>query len=333
MTWRLENHWWLLLLIPALAAAAAAAFGARGGPPAFRYPDAGALARLAPRGLGWPVRWLPILLKTTALALAVVALARPQSVSRELAGMAEGIDIILVLDTSESMRALDFDPLDRITAAKQAARDFVLKRSSDRIGLVVFGGEPLLACPPTLDYEALLSFLADIKPGVTQSRGTAVGDGLAAAVAHLKDTSAKSKVAVLLTDGANNAGLVDPLTAARVAKSLGVRVYTIGTAKRGQAMVPVDHPVFGRQLVAIQDELDEDSLSKVAFETGGRYFRAENTKELNEVYSEIDAMEKTAVDRPETVTYADFHHLLLIPAAVLLAAELLLGQTFLMRLP
>ena len=333
MNWRLENPWWLVLLLPALGAAVASAFGAAGGPPAFRYPDAAALARRAARGSGWPVRWLPLALKTAVLALAAAALARPQSVSRELAGPAQGIDIILVLDTSESMRALDFDPLDRMTAAKQAARDFVLKRSADRIGLVVFGGEPLLACPPTLDYEALLSFLADIKPGVTQSRGTAVGDGLASAVAHLKDTGSKSKVAVLLTDGANNAGLVDPVTAARAAKSLGVRVYTIGTAKRGQAMVPIDHPVFGRQLVAIPDELDEDSLSKVAAETGGRYFRAENAEELGEVYSEIDAMEKTASDRPETVTYADFHHLLLLPAAVLLAAELVLGQTFLMRLP
>ncbi|MBI3298324.1 MAG: VWA domain-containing protein [Elusimicrobia bacterium] len=333
MSWRLENPLWLWLLVPALAAAAVAALGALGGLPAFRFPDAAALARRAPRGAGWPVRWLPLALKAAALALAVAALARPQTVSRDLAGLAEGIDIIMALDTSESMKALDFDPLDRLTAAKNAARDFVLGRRSDRIGLVVFAGEPLLACPPTLDYEALLSFLADVTPGITQSRGTAVGDGLASAVAHLKDSTAKSKVAILLTDGSNNAGLVDPVTAARAAKSLGVRVYTIGTAKRGPAMVPVDHPVLGRQLVAIPDELDEDTLAKVAAETGGRYFRAENAARLSEIYSEIDAMETTAMERPETVSYADLHHLLLLPAALLLALELLLGQTLLLRLP
>ncbi|MBI5595355.1 MAG: VWA domain-containing protein [Elusimicrobia bacterium] len=332
-TFRLENPWWLLGLVLLLAAAAVSLFGAAGGPPAFKFPDAGALARKAPKSSGWPARRLPTLLKAAVLLLCVAALARPQKVRRELAGMAEGIDIILVLDTSESMRALDFDPFDRITAAKNAARDFISRRTTDRIGLVVFGGEPLLACPPTLDYDALLAFLDDIAPGMTQSRGTAVGDGLAAAAAHLKDSTAKSRVAVLLTDGANNAGIVDPLTAATAAKSLGIKVYAIGTARRGEAMVPVDHPVFGRQLVPIQDELDEDSLTRIAAETGGRYFRAENAKELSEIYSEIDVMEKTALERPETVSYADFHHLLLGPAALLLAMELLLGQTWLMRLP
>lgn len=330
---RLENPWWLLALLPALAALLVSGFGAAGGPPAFKFPDAGAVARKAPRSSGWPVRWLPNLLKAAVLVLCIVALARPQKVHRELAGMAEGIDIILVLDTSESMRALDFDPFDRITAAKNSARDFISRRATDRIGLVVFGGEPLLACPPTLDYDALVSFLDDLTPGMTQSRGTAVGDGLAAAAAHLKDSTAKSKVAILLTDGANNAGIVDPITSAKAARSLGIKVYTVGTARRGEAMVPVDHPVFGRQLVPIQDELDEDSLTRIAAETGGRYFRAENAKELSQIYSEIDAMEKTALERPETVSYADFHHLLLGPAVLLLAMELLLGQTWLLRLP
>lgn len=330
--WRFEEPLWFLALLPALAAAAWAARG-RGRVPALRYPQAGEMARRAGGSAGWPVRWTPWALKTLALVLGVAALARPQSVLSEPAGTAEGIDIVLVLDTSESMRALDFDPFDRMTAAKQAARDFVSRRVSDRIGLVVFGGEPLLACPPTLDYEALLSFLEDVKTGMTQSRGTAVGDGLAAAAAHLKESTAKSRVAILLTDGANNAGLVDPLTAARAAKALGIKVYTIGTGKRGQAVVPVDHPVLGRQMVTIDDDLDEDSLTKVAAETGGRYYRATNTKELAEIYGDIDALEKSAVDRPESVSYTDHYRLLLWPAALLLAAELLLGQTLLMRLP
>lgn len=331
--WRFENAWWLLALVPALGAAAAAAWRSAARSPAFRFPDAGALARRGGPSAGWPVRWAPLALKAAALTLAVFALARPQTVRREVAGTAEGIDIILVLDTSESMRALDFDPFDRMTAAKQAARDFIQRRLSDRIGLVVFGGEPLMACPPTLDYEALLAFLEDVQTGMTQSRGTAVGDGLAAAAAHLKDSGAKSRVAVLLTDGANNAGLVDPRTAAKAAKALGIRVYTIGTAKHGQALVPVDHPVLGRQMVAIDDDLDEPSLTAVAEETGGRYFRATSAKELSEIYADIDALEKSTVDRPETVSYTDLYRSLLWPAVLLLAAELLLGQTLLVRLP
>lgn len=331
--WRLENPWWLLALVPLLGATLAAILHSSGRAPAFRFPDAGAVARRAGSAAGWPVRWLPLLLKVLCLAAAVVALARPQSVRREPAGAAEGIDIILVLDTSDSMRALDFDPFDRMTAAKQAARDFVQRRVSDRIGLVVFGGEPLMACPPTLDYDALLTFLEDVQTGMTQSRGTAVGDGLAAAAAHLKDSSAKSRVILLLTDGSNNAGLVDPLTAARAAKALDIKVYTIGTAKHGKAMVPVDHPVLGRQMVAIDDDLDEESLTKVATETGGRYYRATNTQELSEIYGDIDKLEKSSVDRPETVAYTDFYRILLGPAILLLAAELLLGHTLLVRLP
>ena len=332
-SWRLENHWWLLTLVPAFLAAAAALWRGSDRSPAFRFPDAGAIARRAGAGSGRAVRWIPAALKLGALVLAALALARPQTVRRERTGAAEGIDIMLVLDTSDSMRALDFDPFDRMTAAKQAARDFVQRRSSDRIGLVVFGGEPLVACPPTLDYEALLGFLEDVKTGMTQSRGTAIGDGLAAAAAHLKESTAKSRIAVLLTDGSNNAGLVDPRTAAKAAKAVGLKVYTIGTAKRGQAVVPVDHPVLGRQMVTIDDELDEAVLNAVAEETGGRYYRATNAKELDEIYSDIDKLEKSAVDRPETISYSDHYHIVLWPAAMLLAAELLLGQTLLVRLP
>lgn len=331
--WRLENHWWLLGLVPVLGAALAAALQGVGRMPAFRFPDVGAVARRAGSGAGWPVRWTPLVLKVIALALAIAALARPQAVRREPAGAAEGIDIVLVLDTSESMRALDFDPFDRMTAAKQAARDFIQRRVSDRIGLVVFGGEPLMACPPTLDYDALLSFLEDVKPGMTQSRGTAIGDGLAAAVSHLKDSTAKSRITVLITDGANNAGLVDPLTAAKAAKAMGVKVYTIGAAKHGQALVPIDHPVLGRQMVAIDDDLDDDLLTRMGEETGGRYYRATNAKELSEIYVDIDKLEKSTVDRPETVSYTDYYRKLLLPAALILAAELALGHTLLVRLP
>ncbi len=204
---RLENPYLLLLALPALAAAF---YGWKIGEKrraALRYPLAGFKgipgSRIA-------VRLFPMALKTSALLLMVLGLARPQKVLRQEAGVSSGVDILLVLDTSISMRALDFDPLDRMAAAKNAAGGFIRRRVSDRIGMVVFAGIPLLACPLTLDTGALLEFLEGVDSGMTQADGTAVGDGLASGVAHIKDSRAKSKVLILLTDGANNRGAVDP---------------------------------------------------------------------------------------------------------------------------
>ncbi|HBL16780.1 MAG: hypothetical protein A2X36_05840 [Elusimicrobia bacterium GWA2_69_24] len=330
----LQNPWWLLLAVPALAALWAAASGFFGRSPSLTYPNVVALRRDLPsRFADRLVRWAPAALRAAALCLCAAALARPQTVSRQLTGLAEGIDILMVLDTSTSMQAIDFDPLDRMTAAKDAARNFIQARLSDRIGILIFGGDPLLSCPLTLDYDALLEFLEGVSAGMTRSEGTAIGDGIAAGVGHLKDSGARSRILILLTDGRSNTGLIDPLTAAKTARTFGIKIYTIGTAKRGPAMVPVNDPIFGRQLVQIPDELDEDTLLKIAAETDGKYFRATNIAELASIYAEIDRLEKTEYERPEIVSYRDLYHLLLLPAVLLLALEMLLSETLLLRIP
>ncbi|MFH1723519.1 MAG: VWA domain-containing protein [Elusimicrobiota bacterium] len=330
---RLEQPLWLLLLLPALAALGVALREVLGSRASMTFPDASGLRTLTSRASGLWVRWTPTLLKWAVLILAALALARPQTVTRQAVGLAEGIDILLVLDTSTSMQAIDFDPLDRMAAAKNAAREFVRGRASDRIGIVVFGGDPLLTCPLTLDYDALLGFLEDVHPGMTRSNGTAIGDGIAAAVNHLKDSEGRSKVAILLTDGRSNTGLVDPTTAAKTAHTFGIKFYAIGTGKRGEALVPVDDPVFGRRLVSIPDELDEDTLLKVAAETDGKYFRATNLDELKQIYAEIDRLEKTQYERPEIVSFDDLYAYILLPAVFLLGLEMLLTRTWLLRIP
>ena len=329
---RLEQPLWLLALLPAVGAAVYGLYLSEKRRASLVFPDARNLPRSsgATRAL---VHWLPGGLIGAAALLMVLGLARPQTVSRESAGPSEGIDIMMVLDTSLSMRALDFDPYDRMSAAKGAAREFLKGRISDRIGILVFGGAPVLTCPLTLDYEALYEFLDGVDSGMTMTQGTAIGDAIASAVSHLKDGPAKSKVAILLTDGASNVDSVDPFTAAKAAKSFGIKVYTIGTGTRGEARIPVDDPVFGRRFQVIPDQLDEDTLLKVAAETGGKYFRATNVKELSAIYAEIDRLEKTKFEQPEIVSYKDHYPWLLVPAVLLLLAEMALSATLLMRIP
>jgi len=328
---RFEEPLWFIALLPVLAASVLAFGGWHGRRATLRFPGAGKLNG-APAWKAFIVRGASPLLTTLVLGLMIIALARPQKVKRESAGPTEGIDILLAIDTSTSMKAIDFDPMDRMTAARKAALEFVGKRISDRIGALVFGGDPLLMCPLTLDYDALNSFLDRIFAGMTRSEGTAIGDGLAAAVDHLKDSASDSKVIILLTDGRSNTGLIDPLTAAKTARAFGIKVYTIGTAKRGQAYVPQD-TVFGRRLIPIPDELDEDTLLKIAAETDGKYFRATNADELAEIYGEIDRLEKTEYERPEIVSYSDILFPFLFPAVLLLFGEFLLSRSLLLRLP
>lgn len=324
----LASPYWLALIPAFLLAAWAACRRLEPRRAAWSFPDGAALAAEAPR---WPsrfARWTPYALKGLALALGAAALARPQAASRQAAGLTEGIDILLVIDTSTSMKALDFAPMDRMSAAKDAAKRFVSGRIADRIGLVTFGGAPILACPLTLDYEALVAAIDELWPGMTGVEGTAIGDGLAAGVNHLKGGRSPSKVVILLTDGRANAGVVDPMTAAKAAAASGVKVYTIGTAKRGPSQVPVPGG-----FALIHDDLDDVLLTQVAETAGGRYFRAESAKELREVYAEIDRMERVAVKRPETVSYKDLYPWLLLPALALLSAEAVLARTWLLRLP
>ncbi len=249
---------------------------------------------------------LPGFLIYAGLALAIVALARPRTLLKGEEAHARGIDIMIALDTSGSMRALDFNPKDRMTVAKQATKSFISHRQFDRIGLVAFAGVALLQCPMTLDYAALLDFLDEVDVGITTTENTAIGTAIATASNHLKRSSAKSKVIILVTDGRSNSGEIDPATAAKAAESLGIKIYTIGVGVRGQSVIPVN-TAWGKQLVPIQEDLDEPVLEDIARTTGGRYYRAASTKEFDEIFSEIDKLEKTEIKGPTTHEYRDHY--------------------------
>lgn len=275
---------------------------------------------------------LPRLLMYTAMALAVVALARPRSAMPGEAARVQGIDIMILLDTSGSMRALDFNPKDRMTVALQATRTFIQKRHYDRIGLMVFAGVPMLQAPMTLDYGALIDFLDQVGVGMTSTENTALGTAIAAAANRLKRSTAKSRIIILLTDGRNNSGEVDPMTAAKAAAALGIKIYTIGVGIHGNSVIPVDTP-YGRQLVPIAEDLDEPGLQDIAHETGGRYYRAASTKEFEQIFSEIDSLEKSDVQAPKLLEYEDRYLPWLFAALVLLTAGFGLQLTVWRTLP
>jgi Ca-activated chloride channel homolog len=268
----------------------------------------------------WRTRFLsvPGFLIYAGLVLSIVALARPRTLLKGEEAHARGIDIIIALDTSGSMRALDFNPKDRMTVAKQATKNFIMHRQFDRIGLVAFAGVAVLQCPMTLDYGALLELLDEVEVGVTTTENTAIGTAIATASNHLKRSTAKSKVIILVTDGRNNSGEIDPLTAAKAAASLGIKIYTIGVGVRGQSMIPVD-TAWGKQLVPIQEDIDEPALEDIAHETAGRYYRADSTKEFDQIYGEIDKLEKSDVKGPSTHEYRDNYLGWLMTAMVFLS--------------
>lgn len=288
---------------------------------------------LATRSLAWLARWLSLALTGGALVLIVAGLARPQKTRSRLQGLGRGIDIMLVTDVSLSMNALDFDPISRLDAAKDTALRFLRGRVQDRIGLVVFGGAALLACPLTHDYGALSERLGALEGGMTHVDGTAIGDGIVSGVNHLKASDAKSKIMILLTDGRSNSGLIDPITAAKTAAAYGIKVYAIGTAIKGESILPVDDPQRGRVMVRIQDDLDEETLAEVARIGGGNYWRATSLKELRSIYAEIDRLEKSAVKLPEIVSHDDLYAFPTAAAALLLLLEAALSGTLLMRWP
>jgi Ca-activated chloride channel family protein len=289
-----------------------------------------AVHHATPRALA--ARWAPPLLQGAALALIVLALARPQRpLPRPAADHGLGIDIMLVLDVSRSMLAVDIDP-NRIEAAKRTARKFVESRAQDRLGLVVFGGGPLLACPLTLDAEALVERLASVEAGMAGPEGTALGEGIASAVNHLRHGKAKSRVMILLTDGRGNIG-VDAVTAAKTAAAEGIKIYAIGVAKKGESLMPVQHPQLGTVMARIEDDLDEELLAEVASITGGRFWRAASLKDLREVFAEIDRLEKSDVKLLSSAAREDAFRPLLLLALFFLAAETALAQSVLLRWP
>jgi Ca-activated chloride channel homolog len=263
-------------------------------------------------------------LRQLAIALLIVALARPQTSSSGQNVTIEGIDIVLSLDVSGSMLARDLKP-DRLEASKAVAEQFIKGRSNDRMGLVIFSGETFTQVPLTTDHNILLNMFKDIKSGMIED-GTAIGDGLATAVGRLKDSKAISKVVILLTDGVNNAGSVDPMTAAEIARVFGVRVYTIGVGSYGTAPYPVQTP-FGIQLRDMKVEIDEQLLQEIALKTDGRYFRATSNQKLEEIYMEIDQLERSKIDVTEFRRKYEEYLPLALLALGLLLIELLLRFT------
>lgn len=251
---------------------------------------------------------IPLVLKYLTLILLIFALARPQkgNVSRELTQ--SGIDIMIALDISGSMRAVDFQP-NRLEAAKQVSADFVRGRQTDRIGLVVFASEAFLQCPLTIDYDVLTGIISDVQIIPEQLDGTAIGLALANSINRLRDSDAESKVIILLSDGDNNAGEIDPLTAAGFAENFNMKIYTIAMGMRGQVRIPVDDPLFGRRMVPVQIEINEELLKEIAHKTGGEFFRADSEEKLNRIWKEISEMEKTEIS---VTQFTDWHELFFI---------------------
>lgn len=283
-----------LLVIPALMLVHYVYIELSGRRPHLRVPDV-KFWKAGGRSVLGVIRHLPILLRTIALVMIIIAIARPRSSTKMDKIDTEGIDIVLAMDVSTSMLARDFTP-DRISAAKDIAIEFISQRPSDRMGIVVFAGESYTQCPLTTDRATLINLMKEIETGLIED-GTAIGNGLATAVARMQNSDAKSRVVILLTDGVNNSGEITPQTAADIAKTYGIRVYTIGVGANGTAPYPVMTP-WGVQMQNVEVEIDENLLKNIAETTGGRYFRATDNTKLSEIYSEINKMEKarTTID-------------------------------------
>ncbi|GAB4295850.1 MAG: VWA domain-containing protein [Ignavibacteriaceae bacterium] len=282
--------------------------------------------------IGWKerLRHLPAALRIISFGLLIVALARPQSFTSGQNVHTEGIDIVMVLDISGSMLAEDFTP-NRLEAAKQVIDNFINDRISDRIGLVVFARDAFTQCPLTIDYSVLRNLLAQIKNGMIED-GTAIGNAIANGVNRLKDTDAKGKVMILLTDGVNNAGEIDPVSAAEIATLYGIRIYAIGVGTRGEAPYPVQTP-FGIRYQMVPVEIDEELMKSIAQKTGGEYFRATNNRTLMEIYNKIDKLEKSKIEVTSYSKASELFYGWLGFAFLLLVFEFILSSTIFRELP
>ena len=312
---------WGLLIIP--AAIVWYIFRHKKQEASVRYSDTTGFDNL-PRSWKVYARHLLFALQLAALGLLIVAIARPQSSSTSQTSNIEGIDIILAQDISGSMLARDFKP-DRLEASKKVAADFVEGRPTDRMGLVVFAGESFTQVPLTTDHGVMLNMLKELKSGMIED-GTAIGDGLATAINRLKDSEAISKVIILLTDGMNNAGSVDPYTAAELAKLYGIRVYTVGVGTYGTTPFPVN-TIFGTQYQQMKVEIDEKLLQTIANSSGGKYFRATSNQKLDEIYDEIDKLERSKIEVTEFRHLHEEFYPLVAWALALLLLEFILRKT------
>ena len=285
----------------------------------------------APRTLRYFLRHVPIVLRLLAIVAMVIALARPVVVHHESETTTEGVDIVLAMDISGSMLARDFTP-DRLSAAKRLATEFVAERTGDRLSVVAFAGEAFTQCPLTADQAAVGTMLSRLRSGVVED-GTAIGNGLATAINRLRESGAKSKVVVLLTDGVNNRGQISPIMAAEIARDLGIKVYTIGVGSRDKAPMPAIDP-FGNQTFVMADvEIDEELLRNIASTTSGRYFRANDNEALRNIYQQINELEKSEVQVTHYTSYDELFGRWLLLALLLLALEFIVARVILNRLP
>lgn len=319
--------WLLLLIIPMVGYYI---FRTRLGGATIRISSAESVRR-APRTWRYYMRHLPIVLRVAAFALAVVALARPQRVNENQKILTEGIDIVIAMDVSGSMLARDFKP-DRLTVAKEVAADFINERHGDRMGLVVFAGEAYSPCPLTPNREEVLTALARVKSGVIED-GTAIGNGLATALNRLRESQSKSKVVILLTDGVNNRGEISPLMAADIAQDMGIKVYTIGVGTIGEAPYPA-YDMFGNLVFQRQKvEIDEQTLRTISERTAGEYFRATDKKRMQEIYEQINTLEKSKVEILNQVVIDELFLVWLLGALAALLLEWLFDRVLLKRIP
>lgn len=329
---RLATPWALALLPLAGVAVWFAILRMRRGGPRIVFPDAVSLAGLPTSPWVFVEKWLPWL-RGGALALTVVALARPQAGASLTTVSSNGVDIVIAVDISGSMRCEDTQPKNRLRVAKECISRFVSGRPDDRLGLVAFGSVATTRCPLTLDHDMLLRFVDDLDFAPPGEDRTALGMGLATAVNRMRASKARSKVVVLVTDGRSNAGQIGPESAAEAARALGFKVYTVGVGSDGEVPCLVDDPQGGRRYIKVQADFDEAGLKKIADATGARYFRAADEDGFAKAFSEIDALEKTEMESRVRMLYTEKFGMALLPAGLLLALELLLTGTRLRRIP
>lgn len=282
---------------------------------------------------------LPVLLKALGIAIAIYALARPQEMNTKIRKNVEGIDIVIALDVSDSMLIEDMTPLNRLEAAKATIKQFIEGRSSDRIGLVIFAGESFTLVPPTLDYQMLMGRVNDITTAASANikDGTALGVALANAAGRLKDSQAKSRVVIFMTDGENNSGTIDPETGLEIARGYGIKIYSIGIGRDGPTKIPIyTRDVFGQKIKTYQpfeSAVNEDLLTRMAKDTGGKFYRASKGDALQGVFKDIDNLEKTKIDVNKYTNYTELFPPYLLAALVTYLVGLFLGRSFLRRVP
>ncbi len=322
---------WFLIVVPVMAVYL---FFVRGSNlPSFRFSSSKILDGLLDPLRLQKVTFWPGLFRILSVLFLIFALSRPQRGLRSEELTTKATDIIVCLDSSRSMLAIDFKPENRFAVAKQVVQEFIKGREFDRIGLVIFAESAITQCPLTLDKTALLSIVEQLKIGTIPPDQTAIGVGLATSVNRLKNSTAKSKVIILITDGANNAGTIDPITAAKSAAAYKIKIYSIGAGSPEGGLMPVDDPLFGQRMVQIKSDLDEDMLLKLATETGGKYFRAKTEGALKGIFREIDALEKTDITVKEYVDYEELYLWMLLLALFFLSAEIISSRTFLRTVP